>query len=102
MFRSIIDEKIKIVSRKRKVVAQSNIIKKKKIHVNSIKLNSTKLMHLKKIITCVIFLRFISAIVYSTINIMNEEIKIKAIFNNDAEINYRSKKLINSAQLFIH
>ena len=101
MFRSIIDEEIKIVLKKRKVIAQSKVIKKKKVHINFMRLNSTKLMHLKKIVTCVVFLRFIYTIICSTMNVMIEKIKIKAMFDNDAEINCMSKKLINAAQLFI-
>ena len=42
------------------------------------------------------------AIVYLTMNVMIEKIKIKAIFNNDAEINCISKKLINVVQLFVY
>ena len=101
MFRNIIDDKIKIVSKKRKVVVQSKVIKKKKVHVDFIKFNSTKSMHLKKIVTCVIFLRFMYTIVCSTMNMIIEKIKIKAMFNNDAEINCMSKKLTNAAQLSV-
>ena len=71
------------------------------MHVDSIKLNSTKAVHLKKIMTRVIFLYFIYVIVCSIVNFMIEDIKIKAIFNNGAEINCRFKWLIDVAQLFV-
>ena len=102
MFRSIIDEEIKVVLKKRKIVAQSRVIKKKKVYVDFMKFNSTKLMHLKKIVTRVVFLRFMYAIIYSTINVMIEEIKIKTIFDNNAEINCMLKKLTNAARLSVY
>ena len=73
----------------------------KKVYVDFIKLSSTKSMRLKKIVIRVIFLRFIYTIVCSTMNMMIKNIKIKAIFNNDAKINYMLKKLTNAAQLLI-
>ena len=63
--------------------------------------NSTKSMHLKKIVICVIFLRFMYAIVCSTMNMIIENIKTKAMFNNNAKINYISKKLTNAVQLSV-
>ena len=99
MFRSIIDKEIEIVLKK--VVVQFKIIKEKKMHVDLIRFSLTKSMHLKKIVTRVVFLRFIYAIVCSTMKIMIKKVKIKTIFNNNAEINYISKKLINVVQLSI-
>ena len=95
MFRNIIDEETEIVLKK--FVAQSKIIKKKKIHVDFMKVNSTKSMHLKKIVIYVAFLRFMYAIVCLTISIMIKKIKIKTIFNSNVEINYILKRLINAA-----
>ena len=66
------------------------------------KLNSTKSIYLKKIVTCIVFLRFIYAIICSTMNVMIKKIKIKAMLNSDAEINYILKKLTNAAQLSVH
>ena len=57
------------------------------MHVNSMKFNSTKSMHLKKIVACVVFLRFIYIVVYLIMNVMIENVKIKAMFDNKAEIN---------------
>ena len=65
MFRNIIDEEIEIVSKKKKVIAQFKVIKK--VDINFIKFNLTKSMHLKKIVIRVVFLRFINAIICSTI-----------------------------------
>ena len=56
MFRSIINKKNKNDIKKKKIIAQSKDIKKK-VHVDSMRLNSTKLMHLKKIVIRVAFLR---------------------------------------------
>ena len=50
MFRDIIDEKMKTMFKKQKMIAQMKIVKEKKIHVKSIKLNFIELIHLKKII----------------------------------------------------
>ena len=54
-------------------------------------------MHLKEIVIRVAVLRFIYAIICSTINVIIDNIKIKAICSNDAEINCMSKKLTNAA-----
>ena len=102
MFRSIIDEKIKTISKERKIIAQSKNIKEKKVHIDSMKFNSTKSMHLKKIVIRVIFLRFIYVVVCSIVNIMIENIKIKTMFDNEADINCIFKQLINVAQLSVH
>ena len=50
MFRDIINEKMKTIFKKRKTIAQMKIVKKKKMHVESIKLNFIESIHLKKII----------------------------------------------------
>ena len=55
MFRSIIDEKIETISKERKIIAQSKDIKEKKVHVDLMRFNSTKSVHLKKIVTRVTF-----------------------------------------------
>ena len=72
------------------------------MHVNSMKFSSTKLVHLKEIVTRVALLRLMYVVVYSIINVMIENIKIKTIFNNEAEINCMFKQLINAAQLSVH
>ena len=41
-------------------------------------------------------------VVCSTMNVSINDIKIKTLFNNDVEINYMSKKLIDATQLLIH
>ena len=58
------------------------------MHVDSMKFNSTKLMHLKKIVVRVVFLRFIYAVACSMINVIIENIKIKTIFDIKVEVNY--------------
>ena len=50
MFRDIIDERIKAMFKKRKVIVQMKIVKENKMHVESIKFNFIKLIHLKKIV----------------------------------------------------
>ena len=50
MFRDIIDEKVKAMFKKRKVIAQKKIIKEKEMHVESVRFNSIELIHLKKIV----------------------------------------------------
>ena len=102
MFRSIIDEKIKTILKKRKIIAQSKDIKEKKMHVNSMKLSSTKSVHLKKIVTRVVFLRFIYVVACSIVNVMIKNIKIKAMFDSKTEINCIFKRLIDVAQLSVH
>ena len=101
MFRDIIDEKVKTVFKKRKVIAQKKIVKEKKMHVKLMKFNFIELIHLKKIVAQVAFFRLMYIVVYLTINVSIENIKVKTLFDNDAEINYMSKKLTNSTQLFI-
>ena len=41
------------------------------------------------------------AVVCSTMNVSIENVKIKALFDSDAEVNCMSKRLTNSTQLFI-
>ena len=50
MFRDIIDEEIKAVFKKRKVIAQKKIVKEKKMHVKSVRFNSIESIHLKEIV----------------------------------------------------
>ena len=101
MFRSIINEEIKTISKKRKIIALLKVMKKKKMHINSMKLNSTKVMHLKEIVARVVFLRFIYIIAYSTISVMIENVKIKIMFNNKIKVNCIFKRLIDIVQLFV-
>ena len=101
MFRSIIDEKIKTISKERRIIAQSKHIKEKKVHVDSMRFSSTKSVHLKKIVTRVAFLHFMYAVIYSIMNVMIENIKIKVMFDSEAEINCMFKRLIDAVQLFV-
>ena len=71
------------------------------MHVDSMRLNLTKSVHLKKIVTRVVFLHFMYVVICSIVNVMIKNIKIKTIFNSGAEINYMFKRLIDAAQLFI-
>ena len=64
--------------------------------------NSTKSVHLKEIVTRVIFLRFMYVIACLIVNVMIENIKIKAMFHNGAEINCVFKRLTDVVQLFVH
>ena len=102
MFHSIIDEKIKKIFKERRIIAQSKNIKEKKMHINSIKFSSTKSMHLKEIVTRVVFLRLMYVVVCLIVNVMTKYIKIKAMFDNEAQINYMFKRLIDAVQLFMH
>ena len=87
MFRSIIDEKIETISKERRIIAQSKDIKQKKMHVDSMRLNSTESVHLKEIVIRVVFLRLMYAVACSIVNVMIENIKIKAMFDSETEIN---------------
>ena len=71
------------------------------MHVDSIKFNLTKLVHLEKIVIRVTFLHFMYVVVYSIVNVMIENIKIKTIFNNTVEVNCMFKRLTDAVQLFI-
>ena len=83
MFRNTIDEKIK----ERRFIVRSKDIKEKKVHIDSIRFNSTKLVHLKKIVTRIDSLRFMYVVVCSIVNVMVENIRIKTMFNSEAEVN---------------
>ena len=50
IFRDIIDEEIKAVFKKRKMIAQKKIMKEKKMHVKSVKFNFIESIHLKEIV----------------------------------------------------
>ena len=78
------------------------IVKEKKMHVKSIKLNFIELIYLKKIVARIVFLYSMYVVVYSTINVVINNVKIKTLFDNNIKINCMSKKLINATQLFIH
>ena len=65
------------------------------------KFNFIESIHLKEIVARVAFLRSMYAVVCSTMNVLIENIKVKAVFNNNVEVNCMSKKLTNSTQLFI-
>ena len=101
MFCSIIDEKIKMILKERTIIAQSKNLRKKKVHVNSMKLNSTKSKHLEKIVTRVVFLRFMYIVACSIVNVMIENIKIKTIFDNKTKMNCIFKRLIDVVQLSV-
>ena len=58
MFRDIIDEEVKAVFKKRKVIAQKKIVKEKKMHVKSVKFNFIELIHLKKLLFKLFFFSF--------------------------------------------
>ena len=101
MFRDIINEKIKTVFKKRKAVVQMKIVKKKKMHVELIKLNFIESIYLRKIVIRIIFFCSIYIVVCLTINMIINDVKIKTLFNNNVEINYMLKRLIDATQLFI-
>ena len=100
MFCSIIDEEIKTILKERRIIAQLKDIKKK-VHVNSMRLNLTKLVHLKEIVIRVVFLRFMYIVVCSIVSVIIENIKIKTMFDNETEVNYMFKWLIDVAQLSV-
>ena len=60
-----------------------------------------KSVHLKEIVTRVAFLRFMYVVVCSIVSVMIENIKIKTMFDNGAEINCMFKWLIDAAQLSV-
>ena len=102
MFRSIIDEKIKTISKERRIIAQSKDIKEKKVHIDSMRFNSTKSVHLREIVIRVAFLRFMYVVVCSIVSVMIENIKIKTMFDSGAEVNCIFKRLTNVVQLLVH
>ena len=71
------------------------------MHVDSMRFNLTKSVHLKKIVTCVIFLHFIYIVVCLIVSVIIENIKIKTMFDNEVEVNCIFKRLIDAAQLFM-
>ena len=92
MFRDIINEKVKTVFKKRKVIALKKIVKEKKMHVKSVRFNFIELIHLKEIVVQIVFLRSMYAVVCSTMNVSIENVKVKALFDSDVEINCMLKK----------
>ena len=50
MFCDIINEEVKAVFKKRKMIAQKKIVKEKKMHVESVRFNSIESIHLKEIV----------------------------------------------------
>ena len=96
MFRDIIDEKMKIMFKKRKAIAQMKIVKEKKMHVKSIKLNFIESIYLKEIVVRIVFFRSMYIVVCFIMNVSIDDVKIKTLFNNDVEINCISKKLIDA------
>ena len=72
------------------------------MHIKSIKFNLIKSIHLKKIVAQIVFFRSIYIVIYLTINVFINNVKIKTLFNNNIEINYISKKLIDATQLSIY
>ena len=102
MFCSVIDEEIKAISKERRIIAQSKNIKEKKVYVDSMRRNSTKSVHFMKIVTRIAFLRLIYVVVCSIVNVIIENIKIKAMFDNRTKVNYIFKQLLDAVQLFVH
>ena len=96
MFRDIINEKMKTMFKKRKVIVQMKIVKEKKMHVESIKFNFIESIHLKKIIVRIVFFCSMYVVVCSIMNVSIDDVKIKTLFDNDVEINCMSKKLIDA------
>ena len=82
---------------KKRIIAQSKNIKEKKMHIDSMRFNSTKSVHLKEIVTRVTFLRFMYVVVCSIVSVMIENIKIKTMFNNGAKVNCMFKRLTDVA-----
>ena len=76
------------------------IVKEKEMHIESIMFNFIKSIHLKKIIVRIVFFRSMYVVACSTINIFINDVKIKTLFNNNVEINYMSKRLIDATQFF--
>ena len=72
------------------------------MHVDSIEFSSTKSVHLKKIVVRVVFLRLMYVVVCSIVSVMIENIKIKAMFNNETKVNCMFKRLTDVVQLFVH
>ena len=101
MFRDIIDEEIKMMFKKRKAIAQMKIVKEKKVHVELMRFNFIESIHLKEIVAWIVSFRSMYIVVCFTINVSINDVKIKALFDNNVEINCMSKKLIDATQFFI-
>ena len=101
LFRNIINEKIKTILKKEKSLHNQKNIKEKKVHVNSIKFNSTKSVHLKEIVICIIFSHLMYIVVCSIVNVMIKNIKIKTIFDNEAKIDCNFKRSTDAIQLSV-
>ena len=80
---------------------RSNKNRKKKMHVKSAKFNFIKSIHLKEFIARIVSFCSIYIIVYLTMNVFIDDVKIKMLFDNNVEINCMSKRLIDATQLFI-
>ena len=101
MFCDVIDKKVKMMFKKRKTIAQMKIVKEKKMHVELIKFNFIELIHLKEIVARIVFFRSMYVVIYLMMNVSIDDVKIKALFDNNVKINYMSKKLTDATQLFI-
>ena len=101
MFCDIIDEEMKMMFKKQKTIVQMKIVKEKEMHVESIKFNFIESIHLKKIVARIVFLCLMYVVVYSMINVLINDVKIKTLFDSDVKINYILKKLINATQFLI-
>ena len=76
---------------KKNIITQLKEHKKKKIHINLMRLNSMKSIYLKEIVIRIAFLHFIYVVVFLIVNVITENIKIKTIFDNETKINYMFK-----------
>ena len=101
MFCDIIDEEMKAVFKKRKTTVQMKIVKEKEMHIESVRFNFIESIHLKKIVTRVVFFRSMYVVACSTMNMFIDDVKIKTLFDNNVKINYMSKRLIDVTQLLI-
>ena len=59
----------------KKIITQSKNIKEKRVHIDSIRYNSTKSVYLKEIVTRVLFLYLMYVVACSIVNVMIEDIK---------------------------
>ena len=57
------------------------------MHIESTRLNLTKIEYLKKIVARITFLRLMYIVACLILNIMIENIKIKTMFNSEVEVN---------------
>ena len=71
------------------------------MHVELIKFNIIELIHLRKIIIQIAFFRSMYVVIYLTMNMSINDVKIKTLFNNNIKINCMSKRLTNATQFFI-